>query len=197
MITVAITANGRPELLKRTLDSFYKFNTYKDVKVIIRDDSIDHIGQINSIDDLYSKVKTDLFFHCEDDWLFTQSGFIEKSLAILEADPKIITVWLRGLKDTNGHPVDPGSYCIWNTDLDKKVTDYYLMSTHALGGIWHGFSWNPGLRRMSDYDLIAPFSQFIREGDFAALTECRIGQKYFELGFRAAILPEAYVKHIG
>ena len=62
--------------------------------------------------------------------------------------------------------------------------------------IWHGYSWNPGLRRLSDYKLVAPFSKFIKPNDFAALTECRIGQRYFELGFRSVILLEGYVKII-
>jgi hypothetical protein len=197
MITVVITANGRDHLLRRTLESFEKFNTYKDVKIIIRDDSRDRIGQVNSIDELYKQIDTEFFFHCEEDWLFTREGFIEKSLMILESDPKILTVWLRHPSDTNGHPVDPTIYHLYNNVTKQYELVYQLMGVNALGNNWHGFTWNPGLRRLSDYKLVAPFSNFYQVGDFAALTECRIGIKYYELGFRAAILPEGYCKHIG
>ncbi|MFM7850359.1 MAG: hypothetical protein ACKO96_00225, partial [Flammeovirgaceae bacterium] len=56
-------------------------------------------------------------------------------------------------------------------------------------GAWHGFSWNPGLRRKSDYDLIAPFKQY---GD-----ESGVGTKYKNLGYVAACLEKSYCKHIG
>jgi hypothetical protein len=118
-------------------------------------------------------------------------------MAILETDEKILTVWLRGLDDTNYHPVDRGTSYYVSTTTGEKVTDYYLMSVGALGGNWHGFTWNPGLRRTEDYKRIAPFSAFIEPNDFAALTECRIGQRYYADGFRAATLPEQYCKHIG
>ena len=51
-------------------------------------------GQIQSIVDTYKKIKTPYIFHCEDDWIYTRSGFIEDSLKILKTDKKIIQVWL-------------------------------------------------------------------------------------------------------
>ena len=211
MITLVIISCGRFHLLKRTIDSFNKFNTLPVREVIIIEDSgnmsvskqiqeawpeyhlitnLKNIGEIASIDEAYSQVKTKWIFHVEDDWEFYRTGFMEQSLAILESNPKILQVWLREHYDTNTHPIDPEIY---------KVGDimYQLMTLNALGGAWHGFTWNPGLRRLADYKLVAPFAQTIAEGDFNALTECHIGQKYFELGFRAAILMGGYVKHIG
>jgi len=211
MITVVLTSCGRLELLKRTIDSFHKFNTYPIKEFIIVDDSGNHevheelkrsypietlilndknIGQIASIDKGYEQVKTPYLFHVEDDWEFYRQGFIEKSLAILESDPKILQVWLREHYDTNTHPIDPEIYTL------PSGLQYKLMQINALQA-WHGFTWNPGLRRLSDYKLVAPFSAIMEDGDFNALTECHIGQKYFELGFRAAILMDGYVKHIG
>jgi hypothetical protein len=217
-VTMVITSSGRLDLLRRTIDSFKRHNTYPISKYILIEDSgrmnnaveirklypsihlianVQNIGQVKSIDTAYSEVKTEYIFHCENDWEFQQGGFIEKSMSILETDAKILTVWLRGPNDTNGQPVEMQStYSIYNTELDRKITDYYLMSTHYQT-FWHGFTWNPGLRRLADYKSIAPFSSFLQPGDFAALTECRIGQKYFDMGFRAAILPEQYVRHIG
>lgn len=211
MITLVITSCGRPEKLKRTIDSFMKFNTYPIEKCIIIDDSgnaeaqkkiitllpentlyINHNenkGQVQSIDEAYSHVETDFIFHCEDDWEFYYWGFIEKSLEVLEYNNDILQVWLRDHNDTNNHTIEPQIYKSGNTK-------FQLMSKGALGGNWDGFSWNPGLRRLSDYKLIAPFSQFIEEGDFNALTECRIGQQYRKWDFRAAILMQGFVKHM-
>lgn len=57
-----------------------------------------NLGQIKSIDLAYQEVKTDYIFHCEDDWLFYRSGFIEDSMTILESDQSILTVWLRDIE---------------------------------------------------------------------------------------------------
>lgn len=211
MITVVMTSCGRLDLLKRTMDSFLKFNTYPISEFIIVEDSCKldvineikrlypfvnlivnekNIGQVASIDKGYSFVKTPYIFHLEDDWEFYRDHFIEKSLAILEYDKKIMQVWLRELYDTNTHPVE-SEICY------LKDIIYRYLQTNALGGNWHGFTWNPGLRRLSDYKLVAPFSAIREDGDFNALTECHVGQKFFELGFRAVILEQGYVKHIG
>ena len=215
MITLVITSCGRFDLLKRTIESFIKFNTYPVEEVIIIDDSENkvahdkirdlmckthipmtlilneiNIGQISSIDRAYAEVKTKYLFHCEDDWEFYKPGFLEKSLIILENKPKILQVWLRAHYDTNTHPIEKELYEIHGVK-------YQIMQVNAIGGAWHGFTLNPGLRRLEDYNLVAPFTQYLKDGDFNALTECRIGQKYFELGFRSAILTEGYIKHIG
>jgi hypothetical protein len=217
MITVVIISCGRAHLFKRTIESFMKFNTYPIEHYVVIEDSAckcaiddirnlceaniekdkltfivneNNIGEIASIDKAYAEVKTPFAFHLEDDWEFYREGFMEQSLKILESNPKIMQVWLMEHYDTNTHPIDPEVYSVGDVM-------YQLMSLNALGGAWHGFTWNPGLRRMADYKLVAPFAQFIAEGDFNALTECHIGRKYFEMGFRAAILMGGYVKHIG
>ena len=222
MITAVFVSNGRIPLLKRTLASFFKFNTAPLAECLLIDDSanaskqleiirlcteynivpimnMSNMGEVKSIDKVYEFVNTDWIFHCEDDWEFYRSGFIEKSMAVMRANHKLFTVWLRELNDTNTHPVETDkTYCIYDTNLEHKITDYYLMATGALGGNWNGFTWNPGLRRLSDYKLVAPFSKYIEPGDFAALTECRIDNVYHkQYGFRAAILPEGYCQHIG
>ena len=38
------------------------------------------IVSIKSIDSVYSTIDTEYIFHCEDDWEFYDSSFIEKSL---------------------------------------------------------------------------------------------------------------------
>jgi hypothetical protein len=127
-VTLVITSSNRLPLLRRTIYSFLTFNTYPISEYIIIDDSANaychseikkefgsmfkiicnttRIGQINSIDKAYLFIKTPWIFHLEDDWQFYRDGFIEDSLALMKADPKILQVWLREMNDTNGHPVD-------------------------------------------------------------------------------------------
>lgn len=196
-ITFTLTACGRPDLLEMTLDSFFKINTYPIARYKIVDDSTiegindgliekykkyniewthnkTKLGQTMSIDNMYDDIDTEYIFHCEDDWEFIKEGFIEKSLTILEKYSKIVLVNIR--QDVNGHPVEK-----YNEELKVMCYDYY--------GIWNGFTWNPSLRRLSDYLLVKPYSSLGWE------TECSL--KYKELGFRAAILEDKYIEHIG
>lgn len=197
-ITFALTSFNRPDLLEKTLDSFLAMNTYPIYKYLITEDSgikgvndalmkkYDYLniewiinetrlGQIKSIDNMYKKITTKYIFHCEEDWLFTDKSFIEKSLVILEKHPKIFQVWLRDHNDTNGHPVE-----FYSKEFDLLRLGY---------GPWNGFSFNPGLRRLSDYTLVGCYSDIGHEA--------KISIKYRELGYRAAILKEKHVEHLG
>ena len=100
-VTVCLTSCNRFDLLRRTLDSFFRFNTYGiDAFYVYEDSDKDfpyksdypfvrwmggdgRVGQIEAIDRLYEKVESDYIFHCEDDWEFMRGGFIEASLEIL------------------------------------------------------------------------------------------------------------------
>ena len=175
-ITLVVTSCGRYDLLAKTLESFYKFNTYPISEVIVVEDW-NRAGQIKHIDLAYSRVKTPYIFACEDDWEFYKSGFIEKSLAILEKYSNILQVWLREKNDTNGHPVTRHT----QFDCDIMKQDW---------GDWGGFSWNPGLRRLSDYQKIG--GSYAKYGQ-----EHLVSREYQKLGYYAAILPEGYVRHIG
>jgi len=204
-VTVCITSCGRPKLLEATLGSFVKHNSYPVKEVLICEDSgtpcnahleakFPHFtwinkptrkGQLHSVDLLYSAVKTPYIFHCEDDWLFLKEGFIEASLDVLEAHPKIMMCWLRGLDDTNNHPI-------------KYHKPYwYLKRNHKR--IWGGFTFNPALRRLADYQLHAPYSNL---GRFSARNSGFIGEQIVSMkmqksGFLAIVLPDKYVRHIG
>lgn len=215
-VTLVITSSNRPELLKRTIYSFMKFNSYPIEKYIIIDDSAINsfhkelesefgamfeiianpvrIGQIASIDKAYSRVTTPYIFHCEDDWEFYRFAFIELSLALLNDDAKILQVWLRERNDTNGHPVEPLSYCRAGVPYQRLAYDFQG---------YNGFSFNPGLKRVSDYDLIKPYSSVKYDATHPAkrskfyAPESEISQFYKDLGYRAVIPPYGFVKHIG
>ena len=187
-VTIVLTSCNRPNELKVTLQSFFKFNTYPIQKIIIIDDSgkngcIDeaikeipdniekqiiyndkNIGQTKSIDKAYSLVDTEYIFHCEDDWEFYDYNFIEKSLEILNKNKMIYTVYLRAYANLrvlrNGQPVMPKIY-----DNLFRIIGRFRERTNT----WNGFTFNPGLRRTSDCKLLLPYEQFIGS------KECNVG----------------------
>jgi len=214
-VTVVITACNRPHLLKRTIESFIKFNTYPIKEFIVIEDSGNlrindflleypgrwnliynekNIGQVPSIDRAYDYVTTEYIFHCEEDWEFKKHGFIEESMRILEQDSKLFTVWLRPHYHTNGHPVE-----YTNKDYHMMASAY----THEWRGklhTWCGFTFNPGLRRTKDVMLFHPYCVNVEKNPLLGeVDEYIINTKYAQLGFRAAItLPsDGYVDHIG
>jgi glycosyl transferase family 2 len=169
-VSVVLTSCGRPDLLIRTLDSFFRFNTYPVSQFIVVEDGPtvldvlftypfpcphdlictgERVGQIAAIDYAYSRVNSEYIFHLEDDWEFYAPHFIEKSMILLERHPKCLQVYLRAVDDTNGHPVarriHKDDHVRW-----RRIQYGFV----ALGGEWNGFSFNPGLRRMADYVAI-------------------------------------------
>lgn len=225
-VTMLITSCNRPFVLDKTLASFVKYNTYPIVKTIILDDSgiIDcneevvnkyksvlnitsiynktNLTQLRSIDKLYSYVHTKYVFHCEEDWEFLQPGFIEKSMAIFDANPdeKIFTIWLRPHHETSLHPI------IYD-DLNRG---YFLMDPayyYRYGEktyIWCGVTFNPGLRKMSDIHVFHPFIERCemveRNGKMVPVEgEYTVNCFYRECGYKAYILgdPNGHVNHIG
>jgi hypothetical protein len=215
-VTLVITSCDRFELLKQTLISFFKFNTYPIYECIIIDDSgnvtdLDflkeyipvptkfiindkNIGQIQSIDKAYAEVTTPYIFHCEDDWEFFKSGFIEESFNILNADPSVVTVWLRSHQDTMGHPIE--------SEIIKTPTvEYYYLECNYKGK-WHGFTLNPGLRRLSDCMQFHPYNSLdvkIAKKKKWILGEVDLSIYYYDAGCRGAITKDidGYVRHIG
>ncbi|MCT8350348.1 glycosyltransferase family 2 protein [Photorhabdus kayaii] len=206
-VTLVITSCGRFDLLKQTIESFDKYNSYPIKEVVVTEDSGDKsihsvipehwlpyceiilnnpkLGQIKSIDLAYSKVKTDYIFHCEDDWLFYRDRFIEDSFVALKSNKNILQVWLRDLKE----------------DVMLHYPFHYPSNFRELEGVcfstlesndpkWRGFSFNPGLRRKSDYELFMPYNL---SGD----TEMTLSKKYAEIDKYAVILDKSAVKHIG
>jgi hypothetical protein len=210
-VTFVLTSCGRPQLLEKTIDSFLKSNTYPIEKYVVIEDSgkkginnnlkkkyahlpfvwIDNevnIGQVKSIDKAYALVDTPYIFHCQDDWEFYRPGFIEESMAILEEKENIVMVWIRELDDTNGHPVEDR----WHKT--ESGLDYGLMIKGYKNG-WHGFSLNPGLRRLKDYVPYQGITKHLDKGTHGS--EVEINNYYFNKGFRAAILANGAVRHIG
>ena len=210
MVTAILTSCNRPKLLEVTLESFFKFNTYPLERFIVIDDSLTRcndylaekypqiefiynpvkLGQWASLDRVMAMVTTPYVFGMEEDWRFYQYGFIEKSLALMEAYPHYVTCWLRSQtepKETLHHRPEP--------KLINEPIPHKLMATdHA--GIWSGFTFNPGLRRVIDYKKLGIYSQY-HEPNKPYAAEGNISAMYKHLGYRAAIFEEGFVEHIG
>jgi hypothetical protein len=205
-ITLVVTSCGRLDLLKRTLESFDRFNTAPIREVLITEDAGDEgvhavipahwkdhctvfvnqpkLGQLASIDLAYGHVKTPYIFHCEDDWEFYRPAFVEDSRAILEQRPDILQVWLRNyVYDLCVH--SPYIH-LGERDVISGVACYPLISDKPE---WQSFSLNPGLRRLKEYQLCAPFAGF---GGEKALS-----LRYAQLNLTAVTLEGDAVLHTG
>jgi hypothetical protein len=115
-VTVVILSLGRKDLLGHTLSSFKAQNSYPIKRMVI----------IENLYDWTFSIETPWVFHLRDGWLFTASGFIEESMAILRAHPAFSTVSLRG------------------TGPDKPSHDFYWRKEE--------FDGSPGLWRAAEYE---------------------------------------------
>lgn len=200
-VTLFITSCNRPNLLKVTLDSFLKYNTYPIKEAIILEDSglkrindfaiellpfpckiiynEKRLGQMKSIENGTKFIKTDYIFHCEEDWEFYDSGFIEKSLEILESNHKISVVKLR-------------SY----NEYIKRYKMTIENSNNPLYNIIHQnnismYTFNPSLRRKEISLFGIPYDNKEDEGT--------IQKKLNEYGYISVVTKNSkgYVRHIG
>lgn len=204
-ITFVATSCGRHDLLRRTLHSFLEFADIVPCRMIVCEDGQmtdsllklardmpniefivtgQRVGQLAAIDFAYCRINTPLVFHCEDDWEFYRTGFMAESLEALAANPKAVTLWLRDANDTNGHPY-------------THQANGWRRMIHGYNGLWHGFTWNPGLRRKADipsggYGSIAKWD---RKQPWNA--EAQVGAFYKQHGCYALLAKQGYVRHIG
>lgn len=216
--TVVLTACNRPDLLEVTLDSFVEKNTYPIERFIIIDDGLApgcnefvrdkydlpfvllynkvKLAQIRSIDLAYSMVTTPYIFHMEEDWKFLRPDFIQKSKEIMETDSKIVTVWLRSPQDkTLHHKYSDETYSTQSGLLFKKCDVPYPRD------IWNGFTLNPSLKRVKDYDRVKPYQELPRitpaDKSGGNPLECDISVAYAQLGYYAVTLLDQHIEHIG
>lgn len=203
-VTLILTACNRVDLLKKTMDSFFELNTYPIKRFIAHNDGDDRlfrqiikrypqiewhfsgkrIGYARSLDKLIAMVETDYIWSTEEDWSYYQNpGFIERSIDILENYPEINQVWVRDQSD-HGHPLGD-IYNICNYEVRPVLTNYKK--------IWHGFSLNPGLRRMTDLKKFFPDGlSNCGDGDEATLS-----QHVNKFNYQSVSLVKSSIKHIG
>lgn len=168
-VTLFITSCGRPNLLKITLESFLKYNSYPIEEVILCEDSGDkgivdfvkdilpykitfcynetRIGQMKTIGKYSNLIRTPYVFHLEDDWLFYDYGFIELSFRIMDSDPNISQVLLPDQSQRIFKKINI------NNPLCYKVTTVGYKEDREL----NVFSWNPGLKHLDIAMLRIPY----------------------------------------
>ena len=205
-ITFCLTSCGRFDLLQKTLRSFFQKNDHPIEKYIIVEDSGDpnageylrnivkefpkaqfqhlindkRVGQIPSIDRAYAEIQTPYIFHCEDDWEFIRSGFMQPSLDLLEHYPDVVMVWLRDPLDRpelirSMKPYNSPHRCF---DVSRAMPEYVL-------------NFNPGLRRLVDYRETGNYQNIVEE-------ERHIGRFYAARGKKILLLGGSpYYRHIG
>jgi hypothetical protein len=182
-ITFVVTSCGRFDLLEETLASFLTYNSAPIARYVLIEDSGDvgvrdvvakfdipievivndpPLGQIASIDHVYATIDTPYIFHCEDDWRFFRPGFVEDSLVLLTSDPSITVVVCRRPRQTGP---GQGHDRIYSCPVRTCRGVQYRKATPWMVPHWLGYSFNPGLRRLSDYRMIGSFGRWGHEID--------------------------------
>jgi len=207
-VTLFITSCGRTKLLKQTLESFVKYNTYPIEKAIICEDSgikgindfvkdilpypiifcynESRIGQIKTIEKYTPLIETEYVFHLEDDYEFFDYGFIELSFKILDSDPKITQVLLEDEQHT--YPkIDI------NNPLCYKVmtNEAHEINANYGDGPLSVFSWRPSLKRIEIQKLRMPYELWD--------DEYTIQLQVNKLGYYSVVTrhEKGFCKHIG
>ena len=173
---------------------------YKSMFTIVLNEK--QIGQTASIDKAYDMIKDecDYIFHCENDWLFYKRGFIEDSIKVLESQPKVLQAWIRPKNDGILNKIEDKVFMLPGGVAVRRV----LPVNYSTGQInedgtpriiynYMGFSFNPGLKRVSDYKLI---------GNYKSKNEEHLVDAFYrDNGYMVVSLStndqEGYVRHNG
>lgn len=199
--TCVLTSCRRFDLLQNTLSSLLKNLDIPPEAFIIIEDSADegiyaalepfdypfqvilngaNLGQARSIDLAYQQVTTPYIFHCEDDWEFIRTGFIQESLTLLQKHPNVSVVQLRGRVEHNKLLKLPSK--------NFQGIDYFL-AEKSTDKRYFSYGYNPSLRRLVDYQHIAPFADIGGESEVSWI--------FKRLGFVTAHLEDPAVRHTG
>jgi len=161
----------------------------------------DKLGQSASIDKAYSMVNTEYIFHCEEDWEFYRGGFIQDSIKVLKTQPKVLQVWIRPKSDKILNKIEQKRYTLPGGVKVRKVLPVSFKvkganedGTDMVIENYMGFSWNPGVKRKKDWELLeGGYSFFEREH--------LVDHHYRDLGYMVVSLSEddndGYVRHTG
>tara|TARA_B110001450_G_C17650924_1_gene493240 strand:+ start:116 stop:808 length:693 start_codon:yes stop_codon:yes gene_type:complete len=174
--TLCITIGLRPIELKRTLKSLSSIlhsmpviaiNDFGDEETSkVFKEMVPH-GRIvqykskknhhKALDELYSNVSTKYIFHCEDDWIFNRSDFIDDSIKILQEFPNVSSVSFR---DINNFSFSSEQLC---QRLIIEGDNIKYTRLDPLHDQWYGFSLNPNIFEKKLWEQIGKFSQFKKE----------------------------------
>jgi len=155
-------------------------------------------GQAANLNNVFSKVDTDFFFHCEDDWLFVKKdNFLRKLFDITNSDNRLKNVTLRHWKcvyvKRNG--VEYRMHVHFTKDR-LAYNDPLVLRTDCM---WYGYSLNPGLQHLPTVRQLGPYDEEFEKNNpkVPQYFDRPQAQKYMEMGLKRANLVENYVEHIG
>lgn len=197
-----ITSCGREDLLLKTIGSL-TMNQMEPLKIVIHEDhlgatkentlrsSLDHwittdltggIGQHASIEKFLNFFERMAFYlHVEDDWEFKNTyNWIEASMDIMLNHPDVIKVLAR---EASPHPCSHDHIL----DHENNIKYGFLQPWENDGIKWHGFSWNPGVTRLSMLKQFAPFPKHEQE----------LAERIYNAGYKVAELSIPVYNHIG
>lgn len=226
-ITFVLTSCGRLDLLERTLDSFFKYNTYPIERYIITEDSANQeifdkceqlnknkyesklefmfnyqkLGQSRSIDKAYSTIDTEYIFHLEDDYEFYRGGFIEVSKDLLESRPEILQGWLQSKKDGQVNRICPTVFKTSNGTSFRFVMPSSFYTGRVINGEREAIINYYGFTYRPTLKRLSDYL-LLGEGGYTQFgLEHLVDYKYRDLGYRIVSLTEndedGYVNHIG
>lgn len=203
-VSLFLTSCNRPHLLKHTLESFIKYNTYPiEYGIIVEDSGLSGIndfahsivpfplkiiytnerrGQMKSIENGLKFLNTKYVFHCEEDWEFYDHGFIEESMNILKKNNKITGVRLRSFDELINR---------YNFTINKvENEDYYIVKGH-----YTSYSWNPSLRTIEVQTMFTPYNM----SKLHSICEGGLAKAFEDLDMITVMTSkkDGYVRHIG
>lgn len=203
--TTFVLSCNRLDVLAKTLQSFHDTQDYP-TKMVIVDDSaepgifeklVEEYGdycdvicfprnrsQWWAMDFMVSYCDSEYIFYLEDDWEFVQSGYLNKSKAILKkyrdvgvVDTSWRTFEFQGIDPYHKGLVDDMFY--WKKPW--KITDTHLA--------WHAWVGSPNLRRRDDLIMLGRVEKWHNEWN--------IDRKFTALGFKGVYLNGEYSRHLG
>lgn len=175
-LTLCLTIGRRPELLRQTLQSLLDKVEFTDIIAIndFRDEETnqvfrelcpqgilinldEQVGHHKAVDTMYSQVRTQYIFHCEDDWIFDQPLNIAHYIEILEKDKKITSLCLRRLTDFPHTQEEQQQIQFLNTN---PIATASLTKLHKQ---WHGYTFNPHITNLEIWKTTQGFANFKKE----------------------------------
>jgi len=186
-VTLCVTSAGRPDLLAATLSSLMATHRDAFAEVIVIDDLGDPEaarvarslcpgatvllnrrprGHLRSVDLMYRHVRTPFIFHCEDDWRFDPVPIVGACREALRHLASASTVIVRKPED-----VDPHYLSGARTEFTGGTP--VLVLSPSADPVFNGFSFNPGLLRVSLWRRHGPWGRFRREHDISVAMKAR------------------------
>lgn len=227
-INITLTTYKRRNLFEKTMDSF--LNTCLDLdlvdKWLVGDDgsSKEDVswmkekypfltiyqnpkkGQASNINNIFSQVETEWFFHMEDDWLFLKKdNYIRKLFDIVLHNDLVknatLRYWTGDKKDIRETP-NGISYFIHNylpirpSRMKQRLSEEEKQRLYAADALWCGYTLNPSLQHKPTIDLLGKYDEGF---DIKGRGWDRpVAIKYYELGYkRANLIDSQYIAHIG